>query len=308
MNAREEQEQWRAKGLLGPPVLDEEYAEYQDDHGQPRLRNAVVLFLDQLGTQALGETDPLLQLQRTRTAISRAYELAPLSEDIPQVARWFSDNLLLGHRLEDEELDYSGPRLLDRGFGSVVITAAWVQLALALEGVASRGGIEIGEFYADAQFFFGPALNHAYQLESKTASFPRVVLGESALQRAIEESHDGDIETYESMLAVDDDDNVFVNYLGDLPYTYEEERDTIVPLERHRDQIREWRMQHGSDARIGPKYQWIASYHNWVVRQRLPPELAEPLTISNTPVRSFRAFDRELLNIPLPPSRLGGVA
>jgi hypothetical protein len=40
MDPREEQEQWRAKGLLGPPVLDEEYAEYQDDQGQPRLRQA----------------------------------------------------------------------------------------------------------------------------------------------------------------------------------------------------------------------------------------------------------------------------
>lgn len=85
---------------MGPPVLDEEYAEYQDDQGQPRLRQASVLFLDQLGTRALGDADPLAQLQRSRSAISRAHQLAPLTEDIPQVARWFSDNLLLGIRLQ----------------------------------------------------------------------------------------------------------------------------------------------------------------------------------------------------------------
>jgi hypothetical protein len=107
---------------LGPPVLDEEYAEYQDDQQQPRLRHATVLFLDQLGTRALGEAHPLAQLQRTRNAVSRAHQLAPLSEDMPQVARWFSDNLLVGVRLADEEPNYTGEPLLDRGFGSVVIT------------------------------------------------------------------------------------------------------------------------------------------------------------------------------------------
>ena len=300
MDAREEQEHWRAKGLLGPPVLDEEYAEYQDDQGQPRLRQAAVLFFDQLGTRALGEADPLAQLQRTRSAISRAHQLAPLSEDMPHVARWFSDNLLLGHRLSDEESDYTGWPLLDRGFGSVVVATAWVQLALTLEGVASRGGIDIGQFYADAQFFFGPALNSAYTLESKVALFPRVVLGEAALRRAVEESHDGDIGTYESMLAVDEDDNIFVNYLGDLPYTVEEERDTIEPLKEHLDRILEWLAIYGHDERIGPKYRWMASFHNWVLQQRLPPELAKPLVVPDVPTRAFRAFDRELLKLPEP--------
>ncbi len=302
MDAKEQQEQWEARGLLGPPVLDDEYAEYQDDEQEPRLRAAVVLFLDQLGTQALAESDPLAQLKRTRRAVSRAYELASLSEDLPQVARWFSDNLLVGVRLADEEIGYDGEQLLDRGFGSVVITTAWVQLALMLEGVASRGGIDIGQFYADAQFFFGPALNSAYSLESKVAIFPRVVLGDEALKRAVGESVMGDLSTYESMLAVDEDERVFVNYLGDLPYSVEEERDTIEPLEHHRDLILERLAQFGTDESIGPKYQWMASFHNWVVQQYLPPDLAAPLAILDAPTRAFRRFDRELLGLPDPQS------
>lgn len=301
MDPREDEDQWRAKGLLGRPVLDDEYARYQDGQGQPRLRQAAVLFLDQLGTRALAQGGPLAQLLRTRSAISRVHQLAPLSEDIPQVARWFSDNLLLAHRLSDEEPDYAGWPLLDRGFGSVVITTAWVQLALILEGVASRGGIDIGEFYADAQFFFGPALNSAYTLESKVSVFPRVVLGTAALARAVRESHDGDIEVYESMLVVDEDDNVFVNYLGDLPYTVEEERDTIEPLEEHRDRILEWLARYGQDEHIGPKYRWMASFHNWVLQRSLPTELAGPLVVANAPARAFRAFDRDLLHLPAPP-------
>jgi hypothetical protein len=300
MDAREQQEQWRARGLLGPPVLDEEYAEYQDDQGQPRLRQAAVLFLDQLGTRALGDADPLAQLRRTRRAISRAHQLAPLTEDIPQVARWFSDNLLVGIRLSDEEPDYEGERLLDRGFGSVVIATAWVQLALILEGVAARGGVDIGQFYADAQFFFGPALNSAYTLESSVAVFPRVVLGDAALTRAVEESLTGDLETFESMLVVDEDEKVFVNYLGDLPYTIEEEQDTIEPLEAHRDRILGWLAQFSHDDRLGAKYRWMASFHNWMLETRLTPDLSEPLVVHDAPTRAFRAFDRQLLGMPEP--------
>lgn len=301
MCAREDHEQWRAKGLLGRPLLDEEYAEYQDHEGQPQLRQAAVLFLDQLGTRALGDANPLAQLQRTRRAINRAHQLAPLSEDIPQVARWFSDNLLLAHRLPDEEPDYTGRPLLDRGFGSVVIATAWAQLALMLEGVASRGGIDIGLFYADAQFFFGPALNSAYALESETAVFPRVVLGDGALRRAVEESHDGDLPTFESMLVADEDEKVFVNYLADLPFFEEELNEAMTALSEHRDRILEWLTRYGQDERIGPKYLWIASFHNWMLHHRLPPYLAEPLVVPDVPTRGFRAFDRELLNIPAPP-------
>jgi hypothetical protein len=60
--------------------------------------------------------------------------------------------------------------------------------------------------------------------------FPRVVLGEAALRRAVEESHTGDLPTFESMLVADEDDKVFVNYLGDLPYFVEEVHDAVRAL------------------------------------------------------------------------------
>jgi hypothetical protein len=44
----------------------------------------------------------------------------------------------------------------------------------------------------------------------------------------------------------------------------------------------------------------MASFHNWVLQQRLPPELAEPLLVLDVPPRAFRAFDRELLKLPEP--------
>jgi hypothetical protein len=169
-----------------------------------------------------------------------------------------------------------------------------------LEGVASRGGIDIGEFYADAQFVFGPALNSAYRLESKTAVFPRIVLGHAALERAVGECHTGDLGTYESMLAVDEDDQVFVDYLGDLPYTVEEERDTVEPLTIHRDHVTGWLAEYRDHERIGPKYRWMASFHNWIVERRLPPDLAAQLAIADAPQRAFREFNWELLGLPDP--------
>ena len=297
-----EDEDWRSRGLLAPPVLDEEYAEYRDIAGSPRLRKAVVLFLDQLGTRNSVELDPLGHLQRTHAAVRLARRLAALSEDIPQVARWFSDNLLLGVRLPDEEVDYAGVPLIERGFGTVVIDAAWVQLALILGGMASRGGIDIGEFYADEQFLYGPALNGAYRLESRVAMTPRIVLSNAAVRRAIEEVFDGELQTYASMLAVDEDDEVFVNYLGDLPYTVEEERETIEPLEEHRDRVVGWLSQFKADSKLAAKYEWMASFHNWMVSKHLPPELMQHLTIAGAPARAFRAVDAGTLGIPEPDS------
>jgi hypothetical protein len=73
------------------------------------------------------------------------------------------------------------------------------------------------------------------------------------------------------------DTRIFVNYLDDLPYTVDEERDTIEPLEEHRGRIPEWLAIYGQDERVGPKYRWMASFHNWVLQRSLPPQLATPL-------------------------------
>src|SRR6266480_1313930 len=54
-----------------------------------------------------------------------------------------------------------------------------VQANLAAHGVFLRGGITRGPIYIDDSFVFGAALIEAYELESKIAKYPRVLIAES---------------------------------------------------------------------------------------------------------------------------------
>ncbi len=258
-----------------------------------------MLFLDQLGTKELVEEQPEQHLRRMPEAVRLARKLGDLSQE-HQVARWFSDNLLLGVRLNDRESDYFGPPLLDRGFGILVINAAWLQLAMTIGGIASRGGIDVGPFYADEEFLYGPALNRAYLLESRVAKWPRVVLGDAAVARVRAESATGDMGTYRAKLVQDEDGRIFVNYFGDLPFTWEEFDETIEPLKAHREFVSAKVAAHEGDPKLRAKYHWMAAFHNWTVRERLPEDLAKTLLVNDVEDRRFVTVDYEPLGLARP--------
>jgi hypothetical protein len=46
----------------------------------------------------------------------------------------------------------------------------------------------MGECYEDDEFIFGPALVHSYELEEKTAVFPRIVISQSLVEMASKET------------------------------------------------------------------------------------------------------------------------
>ena len=50
---------------------------------------------------------------------------------------------------------------------------------LVLMKVLCRGGVSYGKLVHDDKVIFGPALNKAYDAESKAALFPRIILDES---------------------------------------------------------------------------------------------------------------------------------
>jgi hypothetical protein len=76
----------------------------------------------------------------------------------------FSDNIAVS-------VPYS-PEFLE----SMINAMARVQLGLALAGFLVRGAISIGELVHTRSAVFGPALIRAYELESRRAVYPRVLL------------------------------------------------------------------------------------------------------------------------------------
>lgn len=116
---------------------------------------------------------------------------------------------------------------------------------------------------------FGPALADAYELESRHAIHPRVVLSKEAAASQLD-----DLRYYTNparapqarVLLHDGDGLTFINYLGVLldelddptPVVVGHRDLTILRLHRHRD-----------DKRVWEKYRWVAEYHNAFVDRRL---------------------------------------
>lgn len=252
-----------AAALRDTPRVVEPPEIFRDDQGQPAFAQCAVLFLDLLGTA--GETDAermLDRLRRTKRAVERARELSPndASDSGLWQMTWFSDNLGLHYA-------FSGPVADSQAVGFLVTDVGWLQLAFLQEGLLARGAIAIGEFYADAEFIHGPALEQAVELEKHHAKMPRVLLDVEAAAVAhasLTGEYGGSmIAPWREQLLVDQNGDVFVDYLSTMT-DYEADDPSVwrPDLERHRTLIVQSLRQFNDDERVRPKYEWLAAYHD----------------------------------------------
>jgi hypothetical protein len=150
------------------------------------------------------------------------------------------------------------------------------QCALTLGGTLLRGGISLDNIYVEAseplappnfqaeRIIFGPALVQAYELESKTAVFPRIAI-DPDLMTHIHQSG-GKVTT--AYYRRGEDGVHFVDYLratcDSLDYTIDDVDDT---LRQHRDlaiaKLEELRL---AAPRTRQKALWLALYHNSTVK------------------------------------------
>lgn len=230
--------------------------------GKPKLARCAVLFIDLLGVRQMNRSRRvaahLVALESAVTGMYRDF----LQPDSPWPAAFFSDTLVLAAPVvrNNEEA----------AIGGLVIQAAWLQLNLMTAGFFARGGLSLGRVYIRDGLVFGPALVEAYELESRMAVNPRVVLGPSvvASQRAdLSFWADPRFSPQASLLLCDDDGHTFINYLGLL---FDEPDDPVLGLEQHRDAVVERLREHRGDKRRWEKYRWAAEYHNAVARRAMP--------------------------------------
>jgi hypothetical protein len=92
-------------------------------------------------------------------------------EDVPLLSfSTFSDNVVFSCPTSEE------------GILHVLVTLGCFQLGAAAAGFLIRGGMTVGDILHDRGSVFGPALNRAYELESKVACVPRVLLDSVLLE------------------------------------------------------------------------------------------------------------------------------
>jgi hypothetical protein len=238
---------------------------YSNDQGEPILRESIAVYLDALGTKAAlhGLTDEDL-----RAGISLNDELAWFlhDPDMDNHARVlaFSDNVISGAPVDELEDD--------GGLFSAVFDVASYQLNMTLRGRLLRGGIARGPLYMDHSYVTGEALLFAYDLESRVASFPRVLIHETTWDGLSRGLQNGGEEWYSSAynryLSLDSDGEAFVNYLAGLTESVPDvEVDVPAGMRLHSEFVSNKLVEFGSEPSIRDKYVWCAHYHNWMVEE-----------------------------------------
>lgn len=234
--------------------------------GDPCLQRSAVLFLDLLGVREMSRSaDAAEHLTAIARAVSGSYRDF-LRPDSAWPAALFSDTLVLAAPIAGEAED-------ERAAVSGLITqAALLQLELAGQGLFVRGALAIGDFHIHNGLVFGAALVSAYELESKHALHPRVILDEAA-EECQRTAHGGPLDDEEdlhaSMLLCDDDGWTFVDYLAIL---FDEPEDPRPRLRTHRETLLAKLAEYSGERRLWEKYRWVAEYHNNVIADRLPGE------------------------------------
>lgn len=166
----------------------------------------------------------------------------------------------------------------------------------------SRGGLARGPFFASELFVYGPALVAAYQLESKTAIYPRIILSDGVTAHArteLTQFGGGETEVHRKLLAVDDDGWVFVNYLDSI---WDEPEEVDEMLAEHRGHIADNLESQRGKPHIHLKYQWLAGYHDRFCRSRLGAEQAAEHLIGALDGPRLELFGAD---VPLPIPRDG---
>jgi hypothetical protein len=80
---------------------------------------------------------------------------------------------------------FNNPKDFAVQFGSLSLTIRIFQLLLLQNGIRVRGGISFGSYYADNNMLFSGALVKAYNLESKYANYPRIIIDQEIVDRLL---------------------------------------------------------------------------------------------------------------------------
>jgi hypothetical protein len=181
----------------------------------------------------------------------------------------FSDSVVVSYAIDEHSSAFD--LLYDTGL---------CLLRLAERGFLMRGGVAVGKLVHTETHLFGPAMNAAYFLESKTANYPRVIVQEDLLLAARHapashhEAHD-EVGYVKSLLRRDFDGLLYIDYIGwdSVVSTFGGDND-LYP--RYLTTISRLLSQHinSSDLTIRAKYGWVARHYMKVKLEleRLPDD------------------------------------
>lgn len=136
-------------------------------------------------------------------------------------------------------------------------------------GFPMRGGISLGEIHHQQDLAFGPAFINAYDLESRSAIYPRIVITEDTIRRGLTKNPinipEEEKKSVLGMLRRDSDELYYVDFLNQRAET-DDDGEYISLLCRVRGMIVNGLSS--SDIAIQQKYIWLRDNYNATVTRR----------------------------------------
>jgi len=241
----------------------------------PALKDHIVAFIDLLGFRdqvlSMPPKEAGRQIQKLEFLFSSVVGAhKPTAGDQHGIeVRFFSDCFCLALPLDKSDLE----SYLD-GLFWFLVHIVHIQGEFIGNGQVLRGGIAVGLHYSSESLIFSPAQIRAYEVESKSATYPMVMLHDSVLEslQAVVARHKkkpvlsaaalkGDLESIFGLIATDESGKHFVNYLG-----FWTELDEPTPPETyfaaHKEIIEQGAELHRGVPSLLEKYRWMARYHN----------------------------------------------
>jgi len=230
--------------------------------GAPQLMDSFVVYLDSLGTKERISNLRQDSLADERATVLRLDAILHKEEWVGRQQRFvtFTDNVILGAPAD--------PFSTARQLRFLLTSIARYQLEMTLQSRPLRGGVCRGPLFMDDRLVTGEGLVEAVLLEEEEAIVPRVLLDADCYQSVKADGSKDNLQAgqgmdWDSLLLVDGDGRLFVNYLMAIPYV-EVPAEVQSGLHRHAGVITAGLDSCRPHSVIHKKYAWMAEYHNFV--------------------------------------------
>lgn len=223
--------------------------------------NRVVAFIDILGfrehvRQTLTDTTHAKNIQRVLefiTELKHDNDQGLLSEkELGKEVSVFSDSIVISY-----------PLSLKSACFYLLLDIIHLQLEMMGLGILMRGGVTAGKLYHNDHIVYGPAMIDAYELESKRAIYPRVLVNpiiiEEGMKNALHDPED-ELEQLLSLLEKDEDHQLFIDYMFQWQ-EIDEESAYFDALDTTKSLIKD-QLQSLQDPGVLLKYNWLKRYYN----------------------------------------------
>lgn len=236
-------------------------------------RDCIVTFIDILGFRSIVSKSPPKEIQEI---VGLVQQLAGSGEekiakkdgfdrddDIPWTRTTFFSDSVVRVRPYDTKIH-------DGSLFHELLNLVHAQAELAHRGIFIRGGLTVGKLYLRDNVLFGPAMVQAYDLESKFANYPRIVIDPDVIDafktdarlRSDDNSSKEELKSVRKLLKRGDDGLYYVDYL----YAFREEMDDYEEFPLFLTRVKNHIVSNANAAKenlsVLQKYLWAAKYLN----------------------------------------------